>query len=163
MINCNPSLLGAVFLLLHFNQPVAGAEEQAAETREQVCPICGMEQIPSDKNQCPQCDADLTCFKVLATLPDEISPPEAEQDISAPEESDQGKQDISASEESDQGKQDISVPGESDQEKQDISAPGESDQEKQDISAPGESDQEKQDISAPGESDQEKQDISASG
>ncbi|MCP4350593.1 MAG: LysM peptidoglycan-binding domain-containing protein [Desulfobacterales bacterium] len=142
---------------MHFNQPSAGAEEQAAE---QACPICGLERIPSDNNQCPQCDADLTCFKVLATLPDEVSPSEAEQDISVPEESAQEKQDISVPEESDQEKQDISVPEESDQEKQDISVPGESDQEKQDISVPGESDQEKHDISVP---DQGKHDISVSG
>ncbi len=36
-----------------------------------TCPICGLESITHDKIQCPQCDADLTCFKVLASLPDE--------------------------------------------------------------------------------------------
>lgn len=37
-----------------------------------VCPICGMENIASDKERCPQCDADLTCFKVLDSLPDNL-------------------------------------------------------------------------------------------
>ena len=36
-----------------------------------TCPICGRERIASDKTQCPQCDADLTCFKVLDSLPNE--------------------------------------------------------------------------------------------
>jgi len=36
-----------------------------------TCPICGLESITHDKIQCPQCDADLTCFKVLDSLPDE--------------------------------------------------------------------------------------------
>jgi len=36
------------------------------------CPICGLEPIPPDKTQCPQCDADLACFKVLDSLPDEL-------------------------------------------------------------------------------------------
>lgn len=37
-----------------------------------TCPICRLENIPSSKEQCPQCDADLTCFKVLDSLPDEL-------------------------------------------------------------------------------------------
>jgi len=37
-----------------------------------VCPICKLEHIPIDKNTCPQCDSDLTCFKVLDAIPDEI-------------------------------------------------------------------------------------------
>jgi len=36
-----------------------------------TCPICGLERIAPEKTQCPQCDADLTCFKVLDSLPDE--------------------------------------------------------------------------------------------
>lgn len=35
------------------------------------CPICHLDHISSDKDKCPQCDADLTCFKVLESLPDE--------------------------------------------------------------------------------------------
>ena len=35
------------------------------------CPICHLDRISSDKAKCPQCDADLTCFKVLESLPDE--------------------------------------------------------------------------------------------
>lgn len=38
--------------------------------KEQVCPICGKEQISEDKDQCPQCNADLTCFRVLDSLPE---------------------------------------------------------------------------------------------
>ncbi|OQY59487.1 MAG: hypothetical protein B6245_06470 [Desulfobacteraceae bacterium 4572_88] len=36
------------------------------------CPVCGLENIPDDKAQCPQCDGDLSCFKVLDELPDEL-------------------------------------------------------------------------------------------
>ena len=35
------------------------------------CPICHLDRISSDKAKCPQCDADLTCFKVLESLPNE--------------------------------------------------------------------------------------------
>lgn len=35
---------------------------------EIVCPICNLEHIPHNREKCPQCDADLTCFKVLDTL-----------------------------------------------------------------------------------------------
>ncbi len=38
---------------------------------EITCPVCGLESIPADRVKCPQCDADLTCFKVLSSLPDE--------------------------------------------------------------------------------------------
>ena len=41
-------------------------------TEEIICPICGLERVPSDKEKCPQCDADLTCFKVLNYLPDSL-------------------------------------------------------------------------------------------
>ncbi len=40
-------------------------------TSEAVCHICGLSPMPAGKTQCPQCDADLTCFKVLDSLPDE--------------------------------------------------------------------------------------------
>ncbi|MEW6381394.1 MAG: LysM peptidoglycan-binding domain-containing protein [bacterium] len=36
----------------------------------QRCPICEKEQIPMDEQQCPQCNADLTCFQVLDALPE---------------------------------------------------------------------------------------------
>jgi len=39
---------------------------------ELACPVCGLEHIAADRNRCPQCDADLTCFKVLSSLPDEL-------------------------------------------------------------------------------------------
>ncbi len=32
------------------------------------CPVCALGHIPEDKAKCPQCDADLTCFKVLDSL-----------------------------------------------------------------------------------------------
>ena len=38
--------------------------------QEISCPVCGFDHIQQDKKQCPQCDADLTCFKVLDSLPD---------------------------------------------------------------------------------------------
>ena len=37
-----------------------------------TCPVCGLAGIAADKDQCPQCDADLTCFKVLDSLPEEL-------------------------------------------------------------------------------------------
>jgi LysM repeat protein len=40
-------------------------------TSETVCPVCGLSSIPSNRAQCPQCDADLTCFMVLDSLHDE--------------------------------------------------------------------------------------------
>ena len=40
-------------------------------TSEAVCHICGLSPMPAGKTQCPQCDADLTCFKVLDSLPDQ--------------------------------------------------------------------------------------------
>jgi len=41
---------------------------------ETDCPVCRLENIPDDRDRCPQCDSDLTCFKVLETLQE----PEAE-------------------------------------------------------------------------------------
>jgi nucleoid-associated protein YgaU len=35
---------------------------------ENRCPVCRFEHIPDDHDRCPQCDADLTCFRVLETL-----------------------------------------------------------------------------------------------
>ncbi|MDL1963601.1 MAG: LysM peptidoglycan-binding domain-containing protein [Deltaproteobacteria bacterium] len=40
-------------------------------TSEAVCPVCGLSSIPSNRAQCPQCDADLSCFMVLDSLHDE--------------------------------------------------------------------------------------------
>jgi hypothetical protein len=34
------------------------------------CPICKLEQIPVDVDRCPQCDSDLSCFRVLDALPE---------------------------------------------------------------------------------------------
>ncbi|WP_339134021.1 MAG: hypothetical protein WGN25_14290 [Candidatus Electrothrix sp. GW3-4] len=33
-----------------------------------TCPVCERPGIPPDSKNCPQCDADLTCFQVLETL-----------------------------------------------------------------------------------------------
>ncbi len=41
-------------------------------TTELTCPVCRLEHIAADRDKCPQCDADLTCFKVLSSLPDEL-------------------------------------------------------------------------------------------
>lgn len=38
---------------------------------ERTCPVCNLEHILPEKTSCPQCDADLTCFQVLDSLPDE--------------------------------------------------------------------------------------------
>jgi LysM repeat protein len=38
---------------------------------ELTCPVCGLEHISVEKVKCPQCDADLSCFKVLDSLPEE--------------------------------------------------------------------------------------------
>ncbi|PXF58288.1 MAG: hypothetical protein C4B58_06960 [Deltaproteobacteria bacterium] len=40
-------------------------------TSETSCPVCGLKHIQPDKAKCPQCDADLTCFKILDSFPDE--------------------------------------------------------------------------------------------
>lgn len=50
--------------------------------QEISCPVCGFDHIQQDKKQCPQCDADLTCFKVLDSLPD--SYPAASRKIQEP-------------------------------------------------------------------------------
>ena len=43
---------------------------------EKACPICGFELASPEKENCPQCDADLTCFNVLNSIPDEPGPEE---------------------------------------------------------------------------------------
>lgn len=35
---------------------------------ETDCPVCRHKHIPHDRDRCPQCDSDLTCFRVLETL-----------------------------------------------------------------------------------------------
>ena len=37
-----------------------------------ICPLCGLESITPDQERCPQCDADLICFRVLDSLPDQL-------------------------------------------------------------------------------------------
>jgi len=43
---------------------------------EKTCPICEFELAFPKEESCPQCDADLTCFNVLNSIPDEPGPDE---------------------------------------------------------------------------------------
>jgi len=45
---------------------------------EGACPICGFERLLTNQDNCPQCDADLTCFKVLDSIPEELTQPVSE-------------------------------------------------------------------------------------
>ena len=38
---------------------------------DNICPICGFHLAATEAEKCPQCDADLTCFTVLDSIPDE--------------------------------------------------------------------------------------------
>ncbi|MBN1653771.1 MAG: LysM peptidoglycan-binding domain-containing protein [Deltaproteobacteria bacterium] len=40
---------------------------------ETSCPICAYKNVAADAKQCPQCDSDLTSFRVLESLPDELA------------------------------------------------------------------------------------------
>ena len=40
-----------------------------------TCPVCGRQGVPAGSKHCPQCEADLTCFQVLDSLPDELETP----------------------------------------------------------------------------------------
>ena len=55
---------------VHFFESLMGKNNLALMGMT-TCPICGLERIAPEKTQCPQCDADLTCFKVLDSLPNE--------------------------------------------------------------------------------------------
>ncbi|QTA89233.1 hypothetical protein [Desulfonema magnum] len=55
-------------------EPVPPEHWQSDRSDELTCPVCGLENISSDNAQCPQCDSDLNCFKVLDSLPDELPP-----------------------------------------------------------------------------------------
>ena len=37
-----------------------------------TCPICGFHLVSTEAVKCPQCDADLACFTVLDSIPDEM-------------------------------------------------------------------------------------------
>ena len=39
---------------------------------DNTCPICGFHLIKAQTAKCPQCDADLACFTVLDSIPDEV-------------------------------------------------------------------------------------------
>ena len=43
-------------------------------TANNTCPICDFQGISADKAKCPQCDADISCFRVLDSLPDTVAP-----------------------------------------------------------------------------------------
>lgn len=36
------------------------------------CPVCARQGIPEEQSRCPQCDADLTSFQILDSLPDQL-------------------------------------------------------------------------------------------
>lgn len=36
------------------------------------CPVCGRQGLPENSARCPQCDADLRCFQVLESIPDDL-------------------------------------------------------------------------------------------
>ncbi len=55
-------------------EPVPPDHWQSDRSNELTCPVCGLENISSENAQCPQCDSDLSCFKVLDSLPDELPP-----------------------------------------------------------------------------------------
>lgn len=50
---------------------------------EQKCPICGRDSIVGTATSCPQCNSDLTCFKVLGSLADNQSSDTGKIDASA--------------------------------------------------------------------------------
>lgn len=39
---------------------------------ETSCAVCGLSSLPAEAIRCPQCDADLTCFRILDSIPDEV-------------------------------------------------------------------------------------------
>lgn len=39
---------------------------------DNTCPICGFHLVLTEAVKCPQCDADLVCFTVLDSIPDEM-------------------------------------------------------------------------------------------
>ncbi len=41
---------------------------------DNTCPICSFHLVSTEAAKCPQCDADLTCFTVLDSIPDEAPP-----------------------------------------------------------------------------------------
>ncbi|MBF0235493.1 MAG: hypothetical protein HQK65_21030 [Desulfamplus sp.] len=43
------------------------------ELHEIACPVCDLEHIQEDLDICPQCDSDLSCFKVLDSFADNFS------------------------------------------------------------------------------------------
>ncbi len=47
-------------------------------TTDSICPICGFQGVDPGKEKCPQCDADLSCFRVLDSLPDSLPPPKVQ-------------------------------------------------------------------------------------
>jgi hypothetical protein len=38
-----------------------------------ICPVCERPGVPAESKNCPQCDADLTCFQALETLSEKTS------------------------------------------------------------------------------------------
>ena len=57
----------------HANPRQLGCHSHFSKLNDEVwtetdCPVCRLEHIPHDRDRCPQCDSDLTCFRVLETL-----------------------------------------------------------------------------------------------
>jgi LysM repeat protein len=42
-------------------------------TAETSCPVCAFGHIPAAAGRCPQCDADLECFRIIDSLPDDLA------------------------------------------------------------------------------------------
>jgi len=40
--------------------------------RNLTCPVCGRQGLAENSARCPQCDADLRCFQVLESIPDDL-------------------------------------------------------------------------------------------
>ena len=64
---------------------------------EKICPICGFELASPEEENCSQCDADLTCFNVLNSIPDKPGPDKPGPDKPGPDKP--GPEELRASEE----------------------------------------------------------------
>jgi len=53
-----------------------GQTAGAGDNQQLKCPVCGLPHISPDRDRCPQCDADLICFRVLDSLPEELPEPD---------------------------------------------------------------------------------------
>jgi len=51
---------------------------------EITCPICHFEHIPRERDNCPQCDSDLVCFKLLDALQEKSKAYEQDSRVDVP-------------------------------------------------------------------------------